>query len=693
MRIVTKIWLSLAILLCGQAVAVVTNDGLTRSNELFLKRAEEDIVPAMIAAQGASTAFKQLFQDYQDAVVFGEGAALERTRPVIDAIAADLGKATAASSLETALREAATSHLAAVRAFTHDAEPTYRALAASSPDAGLPARAAQLKARFEALSADLDRFTGQVRAALTGAMLARNADSAWARTTSETVQTAFLLAAFALFISMLLGWAKRLTALLEASNRMAAGDYSTAIAITGGDEVSTLAYGFSQMQDSIQKRNRELQEFNARLESQVLERTRELERKNDDLEQQIAERQRIAHSLRLLEVAVAQLEEGVVITAPDAALAARPAYLNPGFLAMFARPPGDALDGGLGALFPGGALPAQLSEACARARDGGSQTTETVVALADRGECFIECHVAPIRDGGGVVTNLVAIMRDLTERKAQDAQRQQGAKLESIGQLAAGVAHEINTPIQFIGDNLRFLSDSFADLARVMQAKRGLVERCRADALHGELIAAVDAAARSADVDYLRGEVPKAIAQALEGVTRVAEIVIAMKEFSHPDEREKAPADLTKAILTTLTVARSEYKYLADVVTEFAEDLPLVPCLVGEFNQVILNLVVNAAHAIADATAAGRPRGVITISVRRLGDAVEVRVADTGTGIPLAARAHMFAPFFTTKAVGKGTGQGLYQAHGVIVKKHGGTITFDTELGRGTVFIITLPLL
>ena len=291
---------------------------------------------------------------------------------------------------------------------------------------------------------------------------------------------------------------------------------------------------------------------------------------------------------------------------------------------------------------------------------------------------------------------MILMATDTTARKQEEIQRQQGQKMESIGQLAAGVAHEINTPIQFIGDNLRFLGDTFNDLGAVLAAHGQLLDGVRAGQPNAGLIAGVDEATKRADVVYLTEEIPKAITQSLEGITRVTEIVRAMKEFSHPDQGEKKSVDLNKAITTTLIVARNEYKYVADLVTEFADHLPPVPCIVGEFNQVVLNLIVNAAHAIADviAKAGGNSggKGTITVTTRRTDDHAEIRIRDSGTGIPESARGKIFDPFFTTKGVGKGTGQGLYIAHAVVVKKHGGTLTFETELGKGTTFIIRLPL-
>jgi len=298
-----------------------------------------------------------------------------------------------------------------------------------------------------------------------------------------------------------------------------------------------------------------------------------------------------------------------------------------------------------------------------------------------------------LRGDGAEGIGMILMATDTTTRKHDEIQRQQGQKMESIGQLAAGVAHEINTPIQFIGDNLRFLGDTFGDLSAVLTAHGRLLESARNGVPAADLIAAADAAAKKADVAYLAEEIPKAITQSLEGVTRVTEIVRAMKEFSHPDQGEKKSIDLNKAITTTLIVARNEYKYVADLVTEFASDLPMVPCIVGEFNQVVLNLVVNAAHAIGDVVAKTGGKGTITISTRRDDDHVEVRIRDSGTGIPESARGKIFDPFFTTKGVGKGTGQGLYIGHTVVVKKHGGTLTFETEIGKGTTFIIRLPLM
>jgi two-component system NtrC family sensor kinase len=294
----------------------------------------------------------------------------------------------------------------------------------------------------------------------------------------------------------------------------------------------------------------------------------------------------------------------------------------------------------------------------------------------------------------------LAYVRNITKRKRAEEQRQnmelqlrQAQKLEAIGQLAAGIAHEINTPTQYVGDNIHFLQDAFGDLQKVLKSYNRLLQACHAGTVDTALLADVEAAAATVDLEYLADEIPKAVAQSLVGINRVATIVQAMKEFSHPGSDEKQTINLNHAIENTLTVCRNEWKYVSEVVTQLDPELPMVPCLPADINQAVLNLVVNAAHAIADATNGGKKgKGTITLSTRRDGNHVELRVGDTGTGIPEQHRSKIFNPFFTTKGVGRGTGQGLSITRSTIVGKHGGTIDFETEVGHGTTFIIRLPL-
>jgi signal transduction histidine kinase len=272
------------------------------------------------------------------------------------------------------------------------------------------------------------------------------------------------------------------------------------------------------------------------------------------------------------------------------------------------------------------------------------------------------------------------------ESRRLEVELRQAQKLEAVGRLAAGVAHEINTPIQFIGDNTRFLGTAFEGLTAVIEASRRALG---AGAPH-EAEAAFRTAAAAADLEYLVQEIPKTVAQTLEGVRRVCSIVQAMKEFAHPDRKEMVAADLNRALQATLEVARNEYKYVADVATDL-RPLPLVTCHPGDLNQVFLNVIVNAAHAIGEKVKGTDRRGCIRVRTALEGEAAHVAIEDDGPGIPAAIRDRIFDPFFTTKEVGRGTGQGLAIARN-IVAKHRGEIWFETEEGRGTTFHLRLPL-
>ena len=244
-----------------------------------------------------------------------------------------------------------------------------------------------------------------------------------------------------------------------------------------------------------------------------------------------------------------------------------------------------------------------------------------------------------------------------------------------------------------IGDNIRFLQQSFAQLAPLLRQHESLLRALKENAASPELVAGCEQALCQCDLNFLIAEMPRALEQSLEGINSVTRIVHSMRDFSHPGSAEKIPIDLNQTVENTLVVAAHEWKYVANMVKDFQPDLPRVPCLPGELNQVILNLVVNAAHAIADVTGGDTAqKGAITISTRRRGDWVEIQVADTGTGIPEAIRDKVFDPFFTTRSVGEGTGQGLAIARNVVVGRHNGTLTFQSQLGVGTVFTIRLPI-
>lgn len=303
---------------------------------------------------------------------------------------------------------------------------------------------------------------------------------------------------------------------------------------------------------------------------------------------------------------------------------------------------------------------------------------KTVFPIKLKGrDCLLECIV------------------DIGERKQLESQLRQAEKLQSIGELASGIAHEINTPTQYIGDNINFLQESFGEIIQLFKQYERLLAATIKGNVNTELVSDLESAVKDADIEYLIEEIPQAIEHSAQGIRSVAQIVRAMKEFAHPGmrEHEKTSIDINHDIENTIMVTRNRWKYVAELKTDFGSDLPPVPCMPGELNQVILNLIVNAADAIAEVAGdESGELGTITISTLLNQDCVEIRVSDTGTGIPEEIQNRIFDPFFTTKEVGKGSGQGLSIAHSVIENKHGGRLTFETETGKGTTFIVSLPV-
>jgi signal transduction histidine kinase len=285
------------------------------------------------------------------------------------------------------------------------------------------------------------------------------------------------------------------------------------------------------------------------------------------------------------------------------------------------------------------------------------------------------------------------MMIDVTEQRRLENDLAQAQKLESVGRLAAGVAHEINTPVQFVSDSVLFVREAMDDLSGIVDKYRELRDATKDD--QDEAVKAAAKAAEEAeddaDLDYILENAPVALDRARDGLGRVAAIVRSMKEFAHPDRKEMVHADLNQAIASTLVIASNEYKYVAEVETSFGE-IPPVNCYAGEINQVVLNLIVNAAHAIGDVVKGTPEKGRIRVGTRLHDGMVEISIGDTGKGIPVDVRSRIFDPFFTTKEVGKGTGQGLAIARTVVVEKHKGTLHFETEVGRGTTFFIRLPV-
>jgi PAS domain S-box-containing protein len=341
-----------------------------------------------------------------------------------------------------------------------------------------------------------------------------------------------------------------------------------------------------------------------------------------------------------------------------------------------------------------------------RARVGGglselSSATTRAITFECRllrllgGDVPVEVIARPLIDESGRRRGVVGVIADITERKARAIEAEHAQKLEALGRLSTGLAHEMNTPIQFLGDNTRFLADAYKGLSSlILTYRRILTDQCFTGAAlpcepqqRAQWQHAVRQAEDEADVDFITQEIPEAIEQSLQGVARVATLVRAMKTFSHPGDGEHAPADLNEALRNAVVVSQHRLGAVADITWDLSE-LPRVICAIGDLNQVFLNLLINAADAIDDTGS----RGVITISTRVDGDGVTVAFTDTGTGVPEDLRLRIFEPFFTTKEVGRGTGQGLALARAVVHDKHGGQLTLTSRMGHGSTFALWLPI-
>jgi PAS domain S-box-containing protein len=342
---------------------------------------------------------------------------------------------------------------------------------------------------------------------------------------------------------------------------------------------------------------------------------------------------------------------------------------------------------------------------------GKSIGYETLVDRPDGTQFWLGVTVKPVFDEFGRLTHSVATGADITAKREAARQQQElqdklvdemkerermavelqlAQKLESVGRLAAGVAHEINTPIQYVGDGVHFLRSSYDDLMRLLEGWRTVLDDPSQQSIGDAARRALAELEEKYDLQFHRDEAPKAFDRIFDGIERVANIVKAMKEFAHPDAREHNAADLNNAIKTTLVVASNEYRYVAKIHTDFG-DIPFVSCNIGELNQVFLNLIVNAAHAIHDA-GKDSGNGEIHISTALEGDTVVIRVRDNGCGIPAEHLSRVYDPFFTTKEVGRGTGQGLAITHSIIVDKHAGEVSVASTVGVGTEFTLRLPV-
>lgn len=420
------------------------------------------------------------------------------------------------------------------------------------------------------------------------------------------------------------------------------------------------------------KLNRAKKEINA-LESIIEDRSRSLFVAQEELQE----------TVDFLTLVLEKLETAVVVTDLDGVIT----RLNRAGLELLGyaseeQAVGQTLLQHLGSTRQGDAL---------HVRDLVEDQVELTLAAAGGARHQALCHGALLEGEEGRPPGFVIVATNIDEKKQLEMDLQHAKKLESVGQLAAGVAHEINTPIQFIGDSLAFLTDAMEDYQSLQDAHQAVIKVAVTQGIATEEIGAIREVAEEIDLDFLLEEVPDALRRAKDGIARVATIVRAMKEFAHPGTAERAPVDLNRVIETTLTVAKSEFKYVAELELELAT-IPHVRCIPGDLNQVVLNLAVNAAHAVQERLETDPSPGVIRVASFQDGESVVIEVQDNGHGVPEELRHKIFDPFFTTKEVGKGTGQGLALVHRIVVDRHAGELRLLSNEQGGATFQIRLPI-
>lgn len=502
------------------------------------------------------------------------------------------------------------------------------------------------------------------------------------RQTRQTLVTTVGIAAIALIAAVVLSTllsrsvSQRIGRIAIAAERIAAGAFEHPDLVPGtNDDIGKLASAFNRMVDRLRalfvEREQLARTEQTRLEGLVSERTSELQDSREEY-------RRIAESTKAVPFVYSLAERRFTYVGPQGQAllgVAVDEWKREGFLASLQAGDSDVTVG------------RRFNEAT----NDGEFEFESSAKHADGRSLHLRWVASAEPSSSGTDRCLRGLILDLTEKHLLERELAQAQKLESVGRLAAGIAHEINTPVQFVSDSLFFLRDASAELFSVIDRLEAVRKAVAAGEPATSFATAALDAEEEADLPYLLEQVPRAYERSMDGLQRVASIVRSMKEFAHPDHKEMSAVDLNRSIQSTLIVGRTEYKYVADLETDLG-DLPPVMCYAGEINQAVLNIVTNAAHAIGDMAGENGPKGLITVRTRREGDDVVVQITDTGGGIPPQIADRIFDPFFTTKAVGKGTGQGLSIARAVIVEKHGGQLRFDTTPGKGTTFTISLPI-
>jgi len=454
---------------------------------------------------------------------------------------------------------------------------------------------------------------------------------------------------------------RQLTSLQLGAREVADGNLGHTIFVHGKDELAETAHSFNEMSLSLKKYALEL----------------EVAKEHADEKRLRAE--------TILEGAVQSLMQGVIIVDADCNIL----HMNKAFLDMYGIDPDEQLNllniKDVREVIGMGNPPLLVCN------PDVSQMEMPITKLSDK-KSILHSY-KPLSVGGGVwVDTDVSQIIDAEERnKKLEYDLLQSQKMESIGTLAGGIAHEINTPTQYISDNLKFLSDANEDLASIIRKWRIMTEKAQEHDVLAELAKKIETLCNEVDLDFILKEIPDAISQSRSGLAHVSKIVLAMKDFSHPGTADKSSFDINRAIETAITISRNQWKDVAEVNVDLDQNLLMAECHADQLNQVFLNLIVNASHAIESVEGRSEP-GLIKLSTRLIDNQIVISVEDNGIGIPDTVINKIFDPFFTTKEVGRGTGQGLSIAYDIVVNKHAGTLQVASEIGKGTTFTIGLPV-
>ncbi len=510
-----------------------------------------------------------------------------------------------------------------------------------------------------------NRILGQVELGLDTSALALVMEDArkWMLTVAGL--EILLVALFGFALGTLL--TRQLTALQESTHRVANGDFGHTLIVHGKDELASTAASFNQM-------SRALAEF-----AQNLEQAR----------QKAEAKRALAESV--LADAVNSVGEGIAIVDANGTLK----HMNLAFSALLSCNDKDAPTSN-SRFYCCGDEKHIRKELDALLNSGRTDESEAQWTIKQPDGRYILNSRTPLLSGGWVFvkTDVTPIYKAQERERELERELLQAHKLEALGTMAGGIAHEINTPIHYIGDNLRFFSRAAETLLNIIAVQNVLLAKVDAANLFPEEVKKCRECQDDSDLEFLSEEILDAAEQSLDGVERVATIVLAMKEFSHPTSKTKTHVDLNRIIERTKTVCQNEWKHVADVALDLDPDLPQIMANEGELNQVMLNLIVNAAQAIAESKDQNKDpgKGTITVRTRTNNATIRVEVEDTGPGVPAHLCERIFEPFFTTKAVGKGTGQGLALCRDMIVNKHMGRFWLESPKIGGAVFIFTLPL-